>query len=368
MGIEFPIEEKKNLVQGMALHDKAKKLLKLREYDSCLPLLIEADLCFSRCTDGIIGRVDNVALCHLDIVWCYLSLSNITDLPDAAERLRKCEECFKKSYGADLSRAANLKGEVATTQALIGRLHLLQGILAFHQGDLNNARTLVSQAEKELNALIVSPDLISNLLLMGFTEQEARLGLRACSNEESAAVDWIMRRRGERQRNDELVRKERQAEKRRRKYGKTIGGKDVYLSMFDQMMEMGFAEELVLAALKQTDNNMVAALNMIESEPELLIESSQSTNNGRETAPVPLTDEMVAQLTSLGFDSRRVISVLTQCNGNVERAVQMLIDNTDDAPSTATSSDSTSSSVAENDDDGNDDDDGGSGGNESKRL
>ena len=59
---------------GMALHDKAKKLLKLREYDSCLPLLIEADLCFSRCTDGIIGRVDNVALCHLDIVWCYLSL------------------------------------------------------------------------------------------------------------------------------------------------------------------------------------------------------------------------------------------------------------------------------------------------------
>ena len=57
-------------------------------------------------------------------------------------------------------------------------------------------------------------------------------------------------------------------------------------------MEMGFAEELVLAALKQTDNNMVAALNMIESEPELLIESSQSTNSGRETAPVPLTDEV----------------------------------------------------------------------------
>ena len=68
--------------------------------------------------------------------------------------------------------------------------------------------------------------------------------------------------------------------------------------MFDQMMEMGFAEELVLAALKQTDNNMVAALNMIESEPELLIESSQSTNSGRETAPVPLTDEVGME----GFD------------------------------------------------------------------
>lgn len=59
---------------GMALHEKAKKLLKLRDYDSCLPLLIEADICFSRCTDEILGRVDNVALCQLDIVWCYLSL------------------------------------------------------------------------------------------------------------------------------------------------------------------------------------------------------------------------------------------------------------------------------------------------------
>ena len=62
----------------MALHEKAKKLLKLRDYDSCLPLLIEADACFSRCTDGILGRVDNVALCQLDIVWCYLSLRYIS--------------------------------------------------------------------------------------------------------------------------------------------------------------------------------------------------------------------------------------------------------------------------------------------------
>ena len=57
---------------------------------------------------------------------------------------------FNLLTGADLSRAANLKGEVATTQVLIGRLHLLQGILAFHQGDLNNARSLVSHAEKEV--------------------------------------------------------------------------------------------------------------------------------------------------------------------------------------------------------------------------
>merc|ERR1712048_1495823 len=100
-----------------------------------------------------------------------------------------------------------------------------------------------------------------------------------------------MRRRGERQRNEELVKKERQAKKRQHKYGKTIGGKEVNLSMCDQMMEMGFPEELVLAALKQTDNSMVAAINMIQNEPELLIESpSQTPGDGRMKEPgsVPL--------------------------------------------------------------------------------
>ena len=33
--------------------------------------------------------------------------------------------------------------------------------------------------------------------------------------------------------------------------------------------------------------------------------------------------QTVAQLTSLGFDSQRVMAVLTRVNGNVERAVQV---------------------------------------------
>ena len=68
-----------------------------------------------------------------------------------------------------------------------------------------------------------------------------------------------------------------------------------FLSMCDSMLEMGFAEELVLAALKQTDNNMVTAINMIQNEPELLIESPTQTSTGNrqgEAAPIPLNDEV----------------------------------------------------------------------------
>ena len=65
--------------------------------------------------------------------------------------------------------------------------------------------------------------------------------------------------------------------------------------MFDQMMEMGFAESLVLSALKQTDNNMVQALNMIETEPELLVEASQTEmqTRSRQVASWVVTDQVL---------------------------------------------------------------------------
>ena len=96
-------------------------------------------------------------------------------------------------------------------------------------------------------------------------------------------------------------------------------------SMCDQMMEMGFAESLAVAALKQTDNNMVQALNMIETEPELLVEASQAEMKTRagSTSNAVITDQMVAQLCSLGFDSQRVMAVLHQVNGDLEAAVQV---------------------------------------------
>ena len=52
----------------------------------------------------------------------------------------------------------------------------------------------------------------------------------------------------------------------------------------------------------------------LELVPFFSFPSHSSANLFRQT---------VAQLTSLGFDSQRVISVLTKVNGDVERAVQV---------------------------------------------
>lgn len=64
----------------------------------------------SRCNSKILASVDNYALLNLDIAWCYLCLRSVGQIPDAENRLKKCEENFHLSYGANLERLIALKG------------------------------------------------------------------------------------------------------------------------------------------------------------------------------------------------------------------------------------------------------------------
>ena len=68
-------------------------------------------------------------LLNLDISWCYLRIGNLNELPNAQERLKECENNFKKSYGENLERVMALKGNSSSEAVLYVRLHLLQGIL-----------------------------------------------------------------------------------------------------------------------------------------------------------------------------------------------------------------------------------------------
>jgi hypothetical protein len=58
---------------------------------------------------------------NLDIAWCYLCLRSVTHIPDAEQRLRKCEQNLHQSYGPNLERLLALKGTTGndyTFQAL----------------------------------------------------------------------------------------------------------------------------------------------------------------------------------------------------------------------------------------------------------
>lgn len=61
----------------------------------------------------------------------------------------------------------SLKGNSANERALIMRLHLLQGILQYHQNLRNEASSSFSTAETEWRQLQVSENLVVTLMEMG---------------------------------------------------------------------------------------------------------------------------------------------------------------------------------------------------------
>lgn len=65
---------------------------------------------FRNCNSTLLNTVDNYALLDLDIAWCYLCLESFVQLPEAFERLKRCEERFKSTYGSNLERLIAVKG------------------------------------------------------------------------------------------------------------------------------------------------------------------------------------------------------------------------------------------------------------------
>lgn len=81
-----------------------------------LIIIIIKQLCYSHCNSQLLSCIDNSALLDLDIVWCYLSLRSVAHLPEAYQRLQRCDESFRKSYGENLERLIALKGSPGNNQ------------------------------------------------------------------------------------------------------------------------------------------------------------------------------------------------------------------------------------------------------------
>ena len=141
--------------------------------------------------------VDNYAILSLDIAWCYLSVNAVSELPDADLKLARCEEKFKSSYGSNMERVAALKGSQSNELALMARLHLLQGVVAFHLGRDREARLQLEKVSTEMQLLSVDEVDLMELVSIGYSVAEARLGLRASLGDRKLAVDHIIRRREE---------------------------------------------------------------------------------------------------------------------------------------------------------------------------
>lgn len=271
--------------------------LKNERFSDALVLFLEADNELKSCPSHLVKTVDNVALMNLDIVWCYLNLKSIMQLPDAENRLKVCEDNFAVSYGKNLERVSSVKGSTENEKCLIARLHLMKGIVLFHQNRRQEAATLIETAERAIQELKVDVKSVDLLIEMGYSKSEAVTGLRSSYNSVEGAVNFILDRRQK----FKEARKDGKAERNVQNFLNSIGVPANPRSVLT-LHELGFAQELCALALQKTNENIPQALN--------LLQNNQNDLKAELVKIIKPNEKLVEELVLLGFDAQLVESVL----------------------------------------------------------
>ncbi|XP_056119605.1 NEDD8 ultimate buster 1 [Rhinichthys klamathensis goyatoka] len=328
--LQIPNDERKALILAMGFHEKGRALMKKRDHSAALCHLLLADEQFNKCNSALLNTVDNYAVLQLDIVWCFQALEQLDCLNDARQRLSRAEECFQRCYGEQQSRLQLIKGHTGGEDVLFLRLYLLQSVLAYHDGNKNQASYKLKEVERLFGQLFLDPVKISQLMSLGFSDQDARLGLRACRGDLSEAVLHITQRKKERK---EM--KEREREKRRRR-----------LQDINTLVELSFSKRDAARALHQARGDVDKAYNILLDGAEA---QTQTQSSDRQTK--------LDQLVSFGFQLDVADSALRLMGDDLESATQMLLDHqgvvppdllspsppssSSEEPSTSSSSDNT---------------------------
>ncbi|XP_056594580.1 NEDD8 ultimate buster 1 isoform X2 [Triplophysa dalaica] len=250
--LQIPDTERKALIMAMGFHEKGRALMKKKKNSSALCYLLRADEEFHKCDSAILNTVDNFAVLQLDIVWCFQLLNELSCLEDAKQRLQNAETCFQRCYGVQQSRLQQIKGHTGGEDVLFLRLYLLQSSLAYHTGDENRASHLLNKVQDLYGKLCLDPDQLNQLMSLGFSDQEARLGLRACRGNINKAALHLTERRQEKE-----ERKEREREKRRRR-----------LRDINTLVEFGYSKRDATKALHHAKGDVDKAYGILLDRAE----------------------------------------------------------------------------------------------------
>lgn len=313
--VQMPEADRRHLVTGQLLQERGRKLLVQGSAEEALFLFLEADKHFSQVSLALMAIVDNYGLLMLDIAWCHYKIGKIERLPEAREKLRIARNALQRAHGQNMERLVEVKGEAAPERVMYVRLQLLEGVVAYHRGETVSAASYLRAGEDALNALVVTEDELGPLLEMGFSVSEARRALRVCHKDQAAAIEEVMRRRQQVEREREAARVER----RQQRLGKTANGAPVDMALLDQLCELGFDARMCAEALRQTDNNYALAVDALTTTPDLLVRRTPAG------PPPPIDHAALEELTRMGFDEVQGRAALLASGGMLERAVSMLL-------------------------------------------
>uniref|UniRef100_A0AAQ4S4Y6 Negative regulator of ubiquitin-like proteins 1 n=1 Tax=Gasterosteus aculeatus aculeatus TaxID=481459 RepID=A0AAQ4S4Y6_GASAC len=290
--LTIPPQEKKALILAMGFHEKGRSLMKKKQFDLALCHLLQADQQFSRCGSALLASVDNFAVLQLDVVWCYRALEALSCLEDGRSRLQRAEDCFLRCYGERQQRLLMIKGNTGREEVLFLRLHLLQSLLSYVEGNDAQARHQLSKVEALYTRLCLDSEKMAQLMSLGFTEREARLGLRACEGDLQEAAIHIGNQR------QELKQRERKRRSRR-------------MEAISSLTELGYSRRDAARALQHADGDVDVAYGILLDSGG----SAQATGSHSE-----------GSLLYLGFQRDVSEAALRLTGGDVQLATQLLLD------------------------------------------
>ncbi|KAG5682950.1 hypothetical protein PVAND_012267 [Polypedilum vanderplanki] len=311
--IHLPEQERISLMMALLLYEKGRAQLKNDNFNDALILFLEADNEIQNCQSSIIKSIDNVALLNLDIVWCYLQLKSITQLPDAERRLQLCEASFKRTYGENFERVKLIKNSDASERCLIVRLKLMKAILYFHQNRRIEASSYLSLAEQEILELKVDDEKVNMLMEMGYSKSEAMISLRSTYNTTiDSAVNFIIERRSK-------LKSARKSGKKERLIGEFLDniGLKANPKKVCSLIEMGFTRELAALALQKSNDDLENAIMLLQTQQDQLKTELKDC-----IKPDPA---LVERLKTFGFDETLITNILKININNFDTALDALL-------------------------------------------
>ncbi|XP_057501740.1 uncharacterized protein LOC130785571 [Actinidia eriantha] len=322
--------DQRAVMMGLMLHANAKQLIRRGKYKDALEVLVMGEEAFTLCNSKVIELIDNVPILQIDMVWCYFMLRDISWLSVAGLRLSKAREGIERAHGKESSRLRLLQGGRHPEIALHLRMELLEGVVAYHSGQLEKSRQALTSAQTKYFQLQVPDEALLQLMSMGYEERDAKRALRMTNQDIESAVDFLVEEKAKnKQKREDNIRREKEIRKQKL-YGITPLRKPVNLQRLNYLASIGFDNELAAEALRRNENDTQKALDDLtnpesNSAMQLAIESKNRKRNRQET------DAAIEELISMGFPRAAVVAAV-RTFGSKGPALNHLLDQPNQNP------------------------------------
>lgn len=315
--------DQRAIMMGLMLHTNAKQLITGQNYQDALEVLSMGEEAFSLCDPKVIELVDNPSILQIDMVWCYFMLRDINWLSVAGIRLDKAREGLERAHGKNSSRVRLLQAGRYPERALYLRLELLEGVVAYHSGQVDKSRKVLTSAQEKFTQLQVPDESLSLVMSMGFRERDAKRALRMSNQDVASAVDFLVEQKAKRaqKREDDIRRRDEIMEQK--KYGTTPLKKAVDLEKLNQLVSIGFEKELAAEALRRNENDSEKALDDL-TNPETNSSIQQHLESRKSKRQRQAVDASVEALVRMGFERSLAVEAL-QGGGTMDEAIRRLL-------------------------------------------